>query len=95
MSSDSWSAYDTRSVEGDEHQRVPPDEELVSADGGRHINGLENFWSQAKRPLRRFNGVPKASFPVFRQECVWRFNGGTPRELLESLRKLLRRRMIS
>jgi transposase len=92
--SDGWSAYDTLSVEGYQHERVNHDEELVSADG-RHINGIENFWNQAKRHLRKFNGVPKGSFPLFLQECVWRFNTGTPREQLQSLRKLLRRRMIS
>ncbi len=92
--SDSWAGYDTLSVEGYEHERVNHDEELV-ADGGRHINGIENFWSQAKRHLRKFNGVPKESFPLFLQECVWRFNTGNPREQLQSLRKLLRRRMIS
>ncbi|SRR5579871_1414590 len=92
--SDSWSGYGTLSVEGYQHERVNHDEELV-AGGGRHINGIENFWNQAKRHLRKFNGVPKTSFPRFLQECVWRFNAGTPREQLESLRKLLRRRMIS
>ena len=92
--SDGWSAYDTLSVEGYEHERIDHDAELV-ADGGRHINGIENFWSQAKRHLRKFNGVPKGSFPRFLQECAWRFNAGTPREQLQSLRKLLRRQMIS
>ena len=74
--SDGWSAYDTLSVEGYEHERIDHDAELV-ADGGRHINGIENFWSQAKRHLRKFNGVPKGSFPRFLQECAWRFNAGT------------------
>jgi transposase len=92
--SDSWSGYDTLSVEGYQHERINHDAELVAA-GGRHINGIENFWNQAKRHLRKFNGVPKASFPLFLQECVWRFNAGTPREQLESLRKLLRRQNIS
>ena len=92
--SDGWSAYDTLSVEGYEHERIDHDAELV-ADGGRHINGIENFWSQAKRHLRKFNGVPKGSFPLFLQEFAWRFNAGTPREQLQSLRKLLRRPMIS
>jgi transposase len=27
-----------------------------------HINGIENFWNQAKRHMRKFNGVPKAKF---------------------------------
>ena len=89
--SDSWSAYDTLWVEGYRHERVDHGEELV-ADGGRHINGIENFWSQAKRHLRRFNGVPKGSFPLFLQEVVWRYNTGAPENQLESLRKLLRRK---
>lgn len=88
---DSWAAYDTLWVEGYRHERVNHDEELV-ADGGRHIDGIENFWSRAKRHLRRFNGVPKGSFPLFLQEAVWRHNTGTPENQLQSLRKLLRRR---
>ena len=62
----------------------------LAGEGGRHINGIENSWSQAKRHRRRFNGVPKASFPLFLQECVWRFNAGTAKEQLRSLRDLLR-----
>jgi transposase len=92
--SDAWAGYDTLSVEGYQHERINHEEKLVAA-GGRHINGIENFWNQAKRHLRKFNGVPKESFPLFLQECVWRFNTGTPREKLQSLRKLRRRRMIS
>jgi hypothetical protein len=60
--------------------------------GGRHINGIENFWSQAKRHLRRFNGVPRGSFPLFLREVVWRHNTGTPENPLKSLRNLLRRK---
>ena len=52
-----------------------------------HINGIENFWSQAKRHLRRYNGVPKAHFELFLKECEWRFNYGPPRELLKTLRR--------
>jgi transposase len=26
---------------------------------GHHINGIEHFWSQATRHLRRFNGIPQ------------------------------------
>jgi transposase len=29
------------------------------------INGIENFWNQAKRHLRKFNGIPKKTFPSF------------------------------
>jgi len=30
------------------------------ADRHNHINGIENFWNQAKRHMRKLNGVPKA-----------------------------------
>jgi len=66
-------------------------EEELAADGGRHINGIENFWNQAKRHLRRFNGIPKGSFHLYLKECEWRFNTGTPENQLKSLRKLLRK----
>lgn len=38
------------------------------------INGIENFWNQAKRHLRKFNGVPKDHFHLYLKECEWRFN---------------------
>ncbi len=89
--SDTFASSDTLSVEGYEHVRINHAEELAAA-GGRPINGIENFWSQAKRHLRRFNGVPKQSFPLFLQEVAWRFNARTPESQLKSLRKLLRRK---
>ena len=39
-----------------------------------HINGIENFWNQAKRHLRRYNGIPRQHFHLFIKECEWRFN---------------------
>ena len=35
------------------------------ADRHNHINGIENFWNQAKRHMRKFNGVPKAQFGLY------------------------------
>ena len=35
------------------------------ADKKNHINGIENFWNQAKRHMRKFNGVPKEHFGLF------------------------------
>lgn len=81
---DGFSAYDTLDVSGFEHHRVSHEETLVS-ESGAHINGIENFWSQAKRHLRRYNGVPKAHFELFLKECEWRFNYGSPRELVKTL----------
>ena len=35
------------------------------AKGHNHINGIENFWNQAKRHLRKFNGIPRSQFYLF------------------------------
>ena len=44
------------------------------AERQNHINGIENFWNQAKRHLRKFNGIPKEHFELYLKECEWRFN---------------------
>lgn len=85
---DGFSVYDTLDVSGFEHYRIDHGEGFADyGANGRvaHINGIENFWSQAKRHLRKYNGVPKAHFELFLKECEWRFNYGSPRELLKTL----------
>ena len=52
-----------------------------------HINGIENFWSQAKRILRKYNGIPRKTFHLFIKECEFRFNYGTPKQQIKTLRK--------
>lgn len=44
------------------------------ANGNRHINGIESFWSYAKRRLVKFNGVPKDTFFLHLKETEFRFN---------------------
>jgi transposase len=39
-----------------------------------HINGIESFWSLAKRRLARFCGVPKRTFYLHLKETEFRFN---------------------
>ncbi|MFN9513165.1 MAG: IS1595 family transposase, partial [Akkermansiaceae bacterium] len=56
------------------------------ADQRNHINGIENFWNQAKRHLRRFNGIKKENFHWFLKECEWRVNGGNHQMLLNQLK---------
>ena len=46
----------------------------VFAENGVHINGIESFWSFAKRRHAKFNGLRKASFPAFLKETEFRFN---------------------
>lgn len=82
---------DTLNASGFEHYRIDHGEGYVDYGTGRangrlaHINGIENFWNQAKRHLRRYNGIPKAHFELFLKESEWRFNYGSPRELLTTL----------
>ena len=57
-----------------------------------HINGIENFWNQAKRHLRRFNGIRKKTFPLYLKEDEWRFNGGTHKQLLIQLKSWVKTR---
>jgi len=44
------------------------------ARGGVHINGIESFWSYAKRRHPKFKGLPARSFPTFLKETQFRFN---------------------
>jgi len=82
---DSFMAYDVLDVSEFHHRRVNHSKTFVSK-RGHHINGIENFWNQAKRHMRRFNGIPKNSFYGFLKECEWRFNGGNHNALLKQLK---------
>jgi transposase len=62
---------------------------LQFADRVNHINGIENFWNQAKRHLRRYNGIPRAHFPLYLKECEWRFNYRPANRLLATLKTWL------
>ena len=86
---DSFQVYDVLDVSEFHHRRVNHSKVFVST-RGHHINGIENFWSQAKRHLRRFNGIPKDSFYWFLKECDWRFNGGGHAALLHQLKSWYR-----
>jgi transposase len=83
---DSLRAYDVLDVSEFHHHRINHAEQFVEP-GKNHINGIENFWSQAKRYLRRYNGIPKANFYLFLKECEWRFNDGSPAQLLKQLKR--------
>ena len=42
--------------------------------GKCHVNGIERFWSFAKRRLAKFNGLTNNTFYLHLSECEWRFN---------------------
>jgi transposase len=93
--SDSWTAYNALDVSDFYHQRINHSIEYVEGGNRRnHINGIENFWSQAKRHLRKYNGIPKEHFPLFLKECEFRFNFGSALEQLGTLKKWKRKYLI-
>ncbi len=81
--SDSLPSYHALAVAGFRHLRI--NHSKLFAAGKNHINGIENFWNQAKRHLRKFNGVPQKHFPLFLKECEWRFNQPNPKTQLRQL----------
>jgi transposase len=88
---DSLYSYNVLDVSAFHHVRV--NHSYLFAEGRNHINGIENFWNQAKRHLRRFNGIPKEQFGLFLKECEWRFNSPDPRAQLAMLKKLVKDHM--
>jgi transposase len=44
------------------------------ARGSVHVNGIESFWSDAKRRLVKFNGVARHTFHLHLKETEYRFN---------------------
>lgn len=50
-------------------------------------NGIEEFWNQSKRTLRKYNGFDKKHFLLFLKDCEFRFNYGLPSNQLKTLRK--------
>ena len=83
--SDCWRGYNALDVSEFKHLRI--NHSKLFANAKNHINGIENFWNQAKRHMRRFNGVPVEHFPLFLKECEWRFNNPHPQNQLKQLKQ--------
>ena len=88
---DSLQSYNVLDVSDFHHVRV--NHSYLFAEGRNHINGIENFWNQAKRHLRRFNGIPREHFGLFLKECEWRFNNPDPKSQLLLLKQLVKEHM--
>ena len=82
---DTWRGYNALDVSEFKHYRI--NHSKLFASKQNHINGIENFWNQAKRHMRKFNGVPKEYFPLYLKECEWRFNTPTPKAQLSQLKQ--------
>ena len=83
--SDCWRGYNALDISDFKHYRI--NHSKLFADRYNHINGIENFWNQAKRHMRKFNGVPKQHFNLFLKECEWRFNYNNPLEQIKQLKQ--------
>jgi len=70
---DGWKAYDGLIVNGYDHYRVFHSRNEF-ARGKSHVNGIENFWSFAKRRLAKFNGCASDKFVLHLKECEFRYN---------------------
>ena len=88
INSDGWRGYDGLVDVGySKHFRVNHGaDEFVS--GTHHVNGIESFWSYAKRRLQKFNGVQARTFYLHLKECEYRFNNRN-KDLSQLLLKLL------
>lgn len=85
---DSFRSYNALDVSEFKHFRINHHKEFVNK--RNHINGIENFWNQAKRHMRKFNGIPRKHFGLFLKECEWRFNNPDPKVQLSQLNQWVR-----
>ena len=88
---DCWRGYNVLDVSGFKHYRI--NHSKLFAREKNHINGIENFWNQAKRHMRKFNGIPAKHFSLFLKECEWRFNNPDPKSKLRQLKQWVKRSM--
>lgn len=70
---DGWKAYDGLILNGYDHYRVFHSLNEFSR-GKCHVNGIESFWSFAKRRLAKFNGIASQKFLLHIKECEFRYN---------------------
>ncbi len=70
---DMWRGFSGLGLLQYQHKTVNHSEEFVSEDGA-HTNGIESFWSFAKRRLKKFNGISSNTLRLHVKECEFRFN---------------------
>jgi transposase len=91
--SDRWRGYNGLVDIGySKHFRVDHRDNKFS-NGKSHVNGIESFWSFAKRRLQKFNGVSKKDFNLHLKECEFRFNN-REKDIHKILLNILRKNML-
>lgn len=71
--SDKWRSFSKLASDGYQHRTINHSEEYITREGW-HINGIEAFWSFAKRRLGQFNGIARTTLPLHIKECEFRYN---------------------
>ena len=89
---DTYRSYDVLDVSEFSHFRI--NHSTHFAENHNHINGIDNFWNQAKRHLRKFNGIPKAHFELYLKECEWRLNHSDIKSQIIILKQLVKGSLI-
>ena len=89
---DTYRSYDVLDVSEFSHFRINHSTHFAA--NHNHINGIENFWNQAKRHLRKFNGIPKAHFELYLKECEWRFNNSEIKSQISILKQLVKENLV-
>ena len=89
---DCYKSYDVPDVSEFSHLRI--NHSTHFAERQNHINGIENFCNQAKRHLRKFNGIPKEHFELYLKECEWCFNNSEIRVQISILKQLGKARFV-
>jgi transposase len=84
---DKWKSYDGLVLDGYKHKRINHSK-LYSNRKGTHVNGIENFWSFAKRRMAKFNGISRKTFLLHLKECEFRYNH--KHDILKILEKIIR-----
>ncbi len=70
---DGWKAYDGLILNGYNHHRVFHHENEFACSES-HVNGIECFWSYAKRRFSKFNGLSDDKFILHLKKSEARFN---------------------
>lgn len=60
---ESYKSYNILDLSACKHYRI--NHSKLFADKQNHINGIENFWNQAKRVLRKYNRIPRKNFFLY------------------------------
>jgi transposase len=89
---DCFKSYNILDISEFHHYRI--NHSKVFADKKNHINSIENFGNQAKRHLRRFNGIKKGNFLCFLKKCEWRFNNPNHKDQFNLLYQMVKLNML-